>query len=170
MGLIGQISLRPLPSRIKGGDARNVVGFSYDWTVDPVALQNLGGYSFFGSVFEIDVSSIKSPATSNLKAFKSLQLTQSFLNAPDTGPNDGPLIIYVENTGQLIILGEQFEADGIVADYSILSAVIPIVSTAPTKIQFGKAYNGTAVFGKLRASLFDFDIPPYTYYGLSADQ
>lgn len=168
MGLILAPGLRTIPNRIKGGQARNVINFAYDWSTVTPAQQNLGGYGFTGAVWELDVQSVRSPSTANLEAFKSLQFTETFANAPESGHADGALIIYLPDTGQLMIFGNDI-SDTLTELYSILTAVVPIIGTAPTKIQFGKdSDGGGGMNGTLRGTLVDFQLDTYNYIGYSA--
>ena len=170
MGIIIPPSLLPLQSAIPGKAQRNVVRFGYDFSTDTPAPQNLGGYSFIGSVYELNVSSIRN-LYAVLNPFKSLQFVQTYKNET-VDQSDGQLIIYVESTGQMMFFGIDPTIGGSTsAGAASVTAAIPIVSAMPTIISFGKeqASSGGALTGKIRATLFDFDLSPYVTTGVCAN-
>ena len=131
--------------------------------------QNLGGVSFTGSVWLLDISAVKTPA--NFPPMRSLQFCQTYQSQGDA--DDGALIVYVPSSGQVVRLASPgpllTRTNPDVSLIDSLSGIIPIVSNPPTQIWFGKEQNAsvTAITGVLTATLFDFKIEPYTISGVT---
>lgn len=146
------------------------VNFTYEFFGDAPAPQNLGGLNFTGSIYSFDVTALKTSAS--LPSFRSLQFSQTYCNDDTPGQAlDGELIIFVPSSGQLVRFGCPSNTSNSHLEFPMVSGVIPIIANKPTQIVFGKRQNANTagtVFGKLIATLFDFDVDPYLLAGFSA--
>jgi hypothetical protein len=165
MPLVRPPTAIPLAGQTKD-DRHYAVSFQYNWTGDAPIPQNLGGINFTGSIYVVDMSAVKTPA--NFPPMRSLQFTETYEAEPDN--EDGTFIVYVPSSGQVARLSSGGVGDqiaGYVNQITSLSGVIPIISNAPTQIQFGKEINAASatLHGMLTATLFDFKMPPYLNNG-----
>lgn len=141
------------------------VSFSYDWSSDAARPINIGGIALVGSEYTLDVSSLSSNVA-NLPAFRTLLFSQTFTTQFIDDGWDGELIISVSGVGQIMRYGTNQASQAEGANYGMITACVPIVANAPTKITFGKGEGPAAgMFGVLTVSIFDFDIPPFISYG-----
>jgi len=137
---------------------------------DTVKTINLAGVSFQGSSYTLDVSSL--PTTvAKLPPFRTLILSADFDASANDVP-DGELVVSVSGTGQIMRFGSPSNgfAPTSGVNRGIITAMVPIVANAPTKITFAKGSDGGGgvLFGTLQASIFDFDLQPFTTQGFSA--
>lgn len=152
----------------QGNKNKHSVSFVYDWSSDTSAQINVGGIKFKGSQYTLDISSLASNVA-DLPAFRTLLFTQEYDNTSNDH-FDGELLINISGVGQILRFGGASSASAIAGSISLLTASIPIVANAPTKITFSKGENaGATMFGKLTASIYDFDLAPYSYIGYAND-
>jgi hypothetical protein len=150
------------------GRQHYAVNFQYDFLGDAPGPCSLGGINFTGVIYTFDTQSIRSAA--NFPALRSMQFSQSYYLQGDGF--DGALNIYVPSSGQFLRVGapEILASPSPTGTYaSTISGAIPIISNAPTSIQFGKEVNGEdgLMHGQLIATLFDFAIDGHMITGVS---
>jgi len=142
---------------------RYVVRSGYDFEGELPSLQNLGGISFDGFVWTLDVSQIKTPIQFSTPAFRTLQFTCSFPAGEEDENGPG---------GQVMRFGAPVPQPSTTTDPTIqtVSGCVGIVTNSPTVIQFGKELDGGTLgttTGKLIVSLFDFELPAWIAGGQS---
>jgi hypothetical protein len=179
------LTLKPTSTRVSAVNRsdptsrnRYVTSFAFDFTNEPLSLQTVGGQSFQGASYRLNMQQLTGNAQSG--PIKALQITCEFQAGIDDGGdllNDSDLFIFVPATNQVIRLGQQFVAgltSGTLADAfettCVVSAIVPVSSFAPTVIEFikGTTSGGTATFGNLTVSAFDFKQQPYYAAGFSS--
>lgn len=152
----------------QGNKNKHAVSFTYDFVADVPVPINIGGIAFTGSSYTLDVSSLASNVA-DLPAFRTLLLTCSFDNST-SDVFDGELVVAVSGTDQIMRFSQGLISSPDVGSVCILTAQVPIVANAPTKIQFAKGRNnGGAMFGMLTASIYDFDLAPFVSLGFAND-
>jgi hypothetical protein len=154
-----------------GKTSKYAIPFGYNFTGDVATSQNLGGVSFTGSVFTINVQSLQ--GVTNVPEIRSMQLYQEFAEVygSTNTPAVGALYIYAPSTGQLVVIGYAAGqvTNSATSGTAITTGVVPIVVSNPSILQIGKAvdpYPGAPLAGKLVGTLYTFDVPPYLNYGL----
>lgn len=144
---------------------KHSVSFSYNWVGDVVLPQNIGGITFNGSNYVLNVAALAANVA-DLPAFRTLLLTETFYGQVTDFGWDGELLVSVSGVGQVMRFAQnQFEqATG--TNVSVLTICVPIAANAPTKITFAKGENPSGVMsGLLTASIFDFDMMPFIASG-----
>lgn len=156
MGLLVPPYLQNANDR-KQGDVS--VNFTYDFTPDASGPVTVGGYPLVGKKYTLDISSVQNVA--NISAIRALQVTINFNSF--TIPS-GPLFIVSQNSGQVICLANHITPQtAAIRNPQIVSAIVPIVCTAQSKIDFIKVsdQNSNAMSGVIWVTAFNFDMPAY---------
>lgn len=174
MGFIQEPSLRIVD---RGADKpANIVSASYDFSTDtPQAMTFIPGrQQIDGTFFTVDLTSLGRPRS--LPAVRSMQFVAQF-DTSDVPFVDGALLIYVPATGELL----EFAPSVLITDAPpppssfvnfVITAVVPLVCAAPTKIQVIKGMGSAApppigahLRGNIVLNLYDFDRAPYVSNG-----
>lgn len=169
MGVLVPLNLQSISSVTREKSIKYVASFAYDFSTDVSAPQNLGGISFVGSVFAVDLITLKSQVV-NTPDMRSLQFSISGNLTATDSPSFGDLIIYVPSSGQLHRISYGGLDGSIAGSIGVITGCVPIVANNPTRVLFGKKLDGggpVVMSGKLTGSLFSFDLPAYTNQGTS---
>jgi hypothetical protein len=172
----------PVLRTIDRGDGKtnNIVSLAYDFSTDPpVFVTAIPGHNpIQGTSFLIDLTSLGGARV--IPATRSMQFTATF-NAIEASFMDGCLYFYNPTTAEFSQFGfSQPMPDvttGDVLGNGVVTAVIPLVCTSPTKILVVKAAGREAppasvkMTGNVFINLYDFDRQPYvasSYYSTFA--
>jgi hypothetical protein len=169
MGYLQTPSLRI----IDRGDGKNsnIVTVSYDFSTDTfVPITSLPGMpGFHGSSFLIDLTTLG--GTRSIPAVRSMQFTAQFLLSQPEPFADGILYFFNPVTGELLQFGVPqsiiVPTGGSSICNAIITAVVPLVCSAPTKLLVVKGTGGANIpaseilTGSVFISLYDFERPPY---------
>ncbi len=155
------------------GKSSNIVTLSYDFSTDtptPGGIHFIPGRpNILGTFFTVDLTTLARPRS--LPAVRSMQFTAEFNTSTLEPFFDGPLIFFVPATGEMLQFGpadwiiNAAATDGVAN--AVVTAVVPLVCAAPTKIQVVKGLGGgttplgSGLYGNVIMNLYDFDRQPY---------